>query len=93
DKSDDDNDSIRDKTYTQSVYIPFTGSDEKKGQKVEIFVKDKSNDIKDVSDSFTIKKDTTRSINFTIPKGKSAEYLVEVDGKEIESNTIDYDDF
>ncbi|WP_314347622.1 Stk1 family PASTA domain-containing Ser/Thr kinase [Mammaliicoccus vitulinus] len=93
DKSDDDNDSIRDKTYTQSVYIPFTGSDEKKGQKVEIFVKDKSNDIKDVSDSFTIKKDTTRSINFTIPKGKSAEYRVEVDGKEIESNTIDYDDF
>ncbi|MFU1768703.1 Stk1 family PASTA domain-containing Ser/Thr kinase [Mammaliicoccus sciuri] len=93
DKNDDNNDNARDKTYTQSVYIPFTGSDSKKGQKVEIFVKDKSNDIKKVADSFTIKKDTTRSINFTIPKGESAEYRVEVDGKEIESNTIDYDDF
>lgn len=93
DKKDDKNDNARDKTYTQSVYIPFTGSDSKKGQKVEIFVKDKSNNIKKVADSFTIKKDTTRSINFTIPKGESAEYRVEVDGKEIESNTIDYDDF
>lgn len=93
DKKDDNNDNARDKTYTQSVYIPFTGSDSKKGQKVEIFVKDKSNDIKKVADSFTIKKDTTRSINFMIPKGESAEYRVEVDGKEIESNTIDYDDF
>ncbi|MCJ1777738.1 Stk1 family PASTA domain-containing Ser/Thr kinase [Mammaliicoccus sciuri] len=93
DKKDDSDDNARDKTYTQSVYIPFTGSDSKKGQKVEIFVKDKSNDIKKVADSFTIKKDTTRSINFTIPKGESAEYRVEVDGKEIESNTIDYDDF
>lgn len=93
DKKDDNNDNARDKTYTQSVYIPFTGSDSKKGQKVEIFVKDKSNDIKKVADSFTIKKDTTRSINFTIPKGESAEFRVEVDGKEIESNTIDYDDF
>ncbi len=93
DKNDDNNDNARDKTYTQSVYIPFTGSDSKKGQKVEIFVKDKSNDIKKVADSFTIKKDTTRSINFTISKGESAEYRVEVDGKEIESNTIDYDDF
>ncbi|RIO10336.1 Stk1 family PASTA domain-containing Ser/Thr kinase [Mammaliicoccus sciuri] len=93
DKNDDNNDNARDKTYTQSVYITFTGSDSKKGQKVEIFVKDKSNDIKKVADSFTIKKDTTRSINFTIPKGESAEYRVEVDGKEIESNTIDYDDF
>ncbi|UXU82914.1 Stk1 family PASTA domain-containing Ser/Thr kinase [Mammaliicoccus sciuri] len=93
DKKDDNDDNARDKTYTQSVYIPFTGSDSKKGQKVEIFVKDKTNDIKKVADSFTIKKDTTRSINFTIPKGESAEYRVEVDGKEIESNTIDYDDF
>lgn len=93
DKKDDSDDNARDKTYTQSVYIPFTGSDSKKGQKVEIFVKDKSNDIKKVADSFTIKKDTTRSINFTIPKGESAEYRVEVDGKEVESNTIDYDDF
>ncbi|MCD3219841.1 Stk1 family PASTA domain-containing Ser/Thr kinase [Mammaliicoccus sciuri] len=93
DKYDDSDANARDKTYTQSVYIPFTGSDSKKGQKVEIFVKDKSNDIKKVADSFTIKKDTTRSINFTIPKGESAEYRVEVDGKEIESNTIDYDDF
>lgn len=93
DKNDDNNDNARDKTYTQSVYIPYTGSDSKKGQKVEIYVKDKSNDIKKVADSFTIKKDTTRSINFTIPKGESAEYRVEVDGKEIESNTIDYDDF
>ncbi|MEB8206547.1 Stk1 family PASTA domain-containing Ser/Thr kinase [Mammaliicoccus sciuri] len=92
-KKDDSDDNARDKTYTQSVYIPFTGSDSKKGQKVEIFVKDKSNDIKKVADSFTIKKDTTRSINFTIPKGESAEYRVEVDGKEVESNTIDYDDF
>lgn len=93
DKKDDSDNNARDKTYTQSVYIPFTGSDSKKGQKVEIFVKDKSNDIKKVADSFTIKKDTTRSINFTIPKGESAEYRVEVDGKEVESNTIDYDDF
>ncbi|WP_185160434.1 Stk1 family PASTA domain-containing Ser/Thr kinase [Mammaliicoccus sciuri] len=93
DKKDDSDDNARDKTYTQSVYIPFTGSDSKKGQKVEIFVKDKSNDIKKVADSFTIKKDTTRNINFTIPKGESAEYRVEVDGKEVESNTIDYDDF
>ncbi|HCW36488.1 MAG TPA: Stk1 family PASTA domain-containing Ser/Thr kinase [Staphylococcus sp.] len=93
DKNDDSDANARDKTYTQSVYIPFTGSDSKKGQKVEIFVKDKSNDIKKVADSFTIKKDTTRSINFTIPKGESAEYRVEVDGKEIESNTINYDDF
>ncbi|PTJ83424.1 Stk1 family PASTA domain-containing Ser/Thr kinase [Mammaliicoccus sciuri] len=93
DKKEDSDDNARDKTYTQSVYIPFTGSDSKKGQKVEIFVKDKSNDIKKVADSFTIKKDTTRSINFTIPKGESAEYRVEVDGKEVESNTIDYDDF
>ncbi|MEB6695805.1 Stk1 family PASTA domain-containing Ser/Thr kinase [Mammaliicoccus sciuri] len=93
DKKNDSDDNARDKTYTQSVYIPFTGSDSKKGQKVEIFVKDKSNDIKKVADSFTIKKDTTRSINFTIPKGESAEYRVEVDGKEVESNTIDYDDF
>lgn len=88
-----DNTNARDKTYTQSVYIPFEGEDSKKGQKVEIFVKDKTNNIEEVADSFTIKKDTTRSINFTIPKGEEAEYKVEVDGKEIESNTIDYDDF
>ncbi|GGI41701.1 Stk1 family PASTA domain-containing Ser/Thr kinase [Mammaliicoccus stepanovicii] len=92
-KNKDDKDSLQDKTYTQSVYIPFTGSDDKKGQKVEIFIKDKSHDLKNVADSFTIKKDTTKSINFTIPKGETAEYSVEVDGKEIQSDTIDYDDF
>nr|WP_263313544.1 Stk1 family PASTA domain-containing Ser/Thr kinase [Mammaliicoccus sp. Marseille-Q6498] len=90
--SDDSKDSVEDKTYTQTVYIPYTGSD-KKGQKVEIFVKDKSHDISKASQTFTIKKDTTKSINFTIPQDESAEYRVEVDGKEIESNTIDYDDF
>lgn len=93
DKSKDDKNSMTDKTYTQTVYIPFTGSDSKKGQKVEIFVKDKTHDIGEASQTFTIKKNTTKSINFTIPKGESAEYRVEVDGKEIESNTIDYDDF
>ncbi|WP_323702624.1 Stk1 family PASTA domain-containing Ser/Thr kinase [Mammaliicoccus sp. Dog046] len=93
DKSKDDKNSMTDKTYTQTVYIPFTGSDSKKSQKVEIFVKDKSHDIGEASQTFTIKKDTTKSINFTIPKGESAEYRVEVDGKEIEGNTIDYDDF
>src|SRR5699024_4390787 len=41
DEDKDDEDSLSDKTYNQTVYIPFTGSDSKKGQKVEIFIKDK----------------------------------------------------
>lgn len=39
DKKDDSDDNARDKTYTQSVYIPFTGSDSKKGQKVRSLLK------------------------------------------------------
>ncbi|WP_426402079.1 hypothetical protein [Mammaliicoccus lentus] len=73
--------------------MPFTGSDSKKGQKVEIFIKDKSHKIKDATETFTIKKDTTKTLNFVIPEDESAEYRVVVDGKEIESNEIDYDDF
>ncbi|WP_210618249.1 Stk1 family PASTA domain-containing Ser/Thr kinase [Mammaliicoccus lentus] len=93
DEDKDDEDSLSDKTYNQTVYIPFTGSDSKKGQKVEIFIKDKSHKIKDATETFTIKKDTTKTLNFVIPEDESAEYRVVVDGKEIESNEIDYDDF
>ncbi|WP_416349686.1 Stk1 family PASTA domain-containing Ser/Thr kinase [Mammaliicoccus lentus] len=93
DEDKDDEDSLSDKMYNQTVYIPFTGSDSKKGQKVEIFIKDKSHKIKDATETFTIKKDTTKTLNFVIPEDESAEYRVVVDGKEIESNEIDYDDF
>lgn len=86
-----DNKQAYDKTYTQSLTIPYTGKD-KKPQKVEVYIKDKNNDGKKPR-TFQIKNNTSQVLNFTIEDGGSASYRVVVDGKEVESNEIKYDDF
>ncbi|MCS4486217.1 Stk1 family PASTA domain-containing Ser/Thr kinase [Staphylococcus americanisciuri] len=80
-----------DKTYTQSVVIPYSGKDNK-AQKVEIYVKDKNNSGTKAR-TFNIKETTSQVLNFTIADGGTASYRILVDGKEIDSNEINYDDF
>lgn len=80
-----------DKTYTQSLVIPYSGKDNKP-QKVEVYLKDKNNDGKKPR-TFNIKSSTSQVLNFTIEDGGSASYRVLVDGKEIDSKQINYDDF
>lgn len=91
DKSKDKEPPKFDKRYSQSFTIPYTGQDNKP-QKVEVYVKDKNNDGQKPR-TFEIKKDTPQTLNFTIASDSSASYRVLVDGKEINSGQIDYDDF
>ncbi|UXR72419.1 Stk1 family PASTA domain-containing Ser/Thr kinase [Staphylococcus sp. IVB6240] len=92
-KEDDDSEDEPkyDKTYTQSLVIPYSGKDNKP-QKVEVYVKDKNNDGKSPK-TFEIKNSTSQVLNFTIEDGGSASYRVVVDGKEVDSKEIKYDDF
>ncbi|KIX90395.1 serine/threonine protein kinase [Staphylococcus microti] len=91
DKSKDKEPPKFDKRYSQSFVIPYTGQNNKP-QKVEVYVKDKNNDGQKPH-TFEIKKDTPQTLNFTIASDSSASYRVLVDGKEINSGQIDYDDF
>ena len=91
DKSKDKEPPKYDKTYSQSFNIRYTGEDNKP-QKVEVYIKDKNNDGQKPR-TFEIKKDTAQTLNFTIADGGSASYRVLVDGKEVNSGQIDYDDF
>ncbi|QLK85833.1 Stk1 family PASTA domain-containing Ser/Thr kinase [Staphylococcus sp. 17KM0847] len=85
-----DDEATYDKTYTRSVFIPYSGK-EGKPQKVEVYLKDKNNDGKKAQ-TFEITRNTQKSFNFDVASGESLSYRVVVDGKEVEQNEIDYDD-
>lgn len=79
------------KSYTQSVYIPYTKDSGK--SKVQIYIQDHNNKINKVFDSFEINSDTIKTFSMNVADGETIKYIVKVDGKIVEENEFDYDDF
>lgn len=88
-------------TYQISLNIPYPEEEKSsssagdKGDKdpepveAEIFIEDKDNDIKDVSETIEITEDTNHTISLILVEGESGQYRVEVDGEEVISETVD----
>ena len=55
----------------------------------EIFIGDKDNDIKEVSETIEITEDTNHTISLILLEEESGQYRVEVDGEEVISETVD----
>ncbi len=70
------------KTTTESVDVPYTGKNDK-SQKVKVYIKDKDNDGSTEKGSFDITSDQRIDIPLRIEKGKTASYIVKVDGKTV----------
>ena len=88
-------------TYQISLNIPYPEEEKSsasagdKGDKdpetveADIFIEDKDNDIKDVSETIEITEDTNHTISLILVEGESGQYRVEVDGEEVISETVD----
>lgn len=88
-------------TYQISLNIPYPeeekssssagdkGDKDPKPVEAEIFIEDKDNDIKDVSETIEITEDTNHTISLILVEGESGQYRVEVDGEEVISETVD----
>ncbi|MGT2377645.1 hypothetical protein ACVPOW_02690 [Staphylococcus aureus] len=76
---------------TESVDVPYTGKNDK-SQKVKVYIKDKDNDGSTEKGSFDITSDQRIDIPLRIEKGKTASYIVKVDGKTVAEKEISYDD-
>ncbi|HDA2147463.1 TPA: serine/threonine protein kinase Stk1 [Staphylococcus aureus] len=79
------------KTTTESVDVPYTGKNDK-SQKVKVYIKDKDNDGSTEKGSFDITSDQRIDIPLRIEKGKTASYIVKVDGKTVAEKEVSYDD-
>lgn len=79
------------KTTTESVDVPYTGKNDK-SQKVKVYIKDKDNDGSTEKGSFDITSDQRIDIPLRIEKGKTASYIVKVDGKTVAKKEVSYDD-
>lgn len=75
-----------------------SSSEDKKGSnadsdpepvEAEIFIGDKDNDIKEVSETIEITEDTNHTISLILLEEESGQYRVEVDGEEVISETVD----
>ena len=93
-------------TYQISLNIPYPEEENSKSSKdedkkdskaepepveAEIFIEDKDNDIKQVSETIEITEDTNHTISLILIEGESGQYRVEVDGEEVISETVDND--
>ena len=54
----------------------------------EIFIGDKDNDIKEVSETIEITEDTNHTISLILLEEEAGQYRVEVDGEEVISETV-----
>lgn len=92
-----------DKKYAQTVTIPYrkekpdsseSPSDptEKPSQLVEIYIKDKTNDIGTIYESFETTETVKKNIILTIESGKTGAYIIKIDGKIYEQEQVDYDE-
>ncbi|TDM03978.1 Stk1 family PASTA domain-containing Ser/Thr kinase [Macrococcus carouselicus] len=84
------------KNYSSTVVVPYGGTygqTSKKGkQQVRIFVDDRDHSKNEVFQSFNTAEDRTVTIPMVIKEGEQASYLIEVDGKVFQSETIRYED-
>ncbi|GGA97227.1 Stk1 family PASTA domain-containing Ser/Thr kinase [Macrococcus hajekii] len=84
------------KTYTSTVLVPYGGTyadTAKTGkQNIEVFVGDQNNQISKVYQSLTTEGDETITIPMSIAEGKEGSYIIKVDGKVFQQETIDYND-
>ena len=78
------------KTVTTTIEIPYEPNEEGLPQQVQIRIQDKDHSITDIYDSFEITESETREIEFVIPYGDKAKYLLFVNGKDIGSEEIPY---
>lgn len=93
-------------TYQISLNIPYPEEENSKSSKdedkkdskaepepveAEIFIEDKDNDIKQVSETIEITEDTNHTISLILIEGESGQYRVEVDGEQVISETVDND--
>ncbi|MFC0136909.1 serine/threonine protein kinase [Staphylococcus petrasii] len=88
-KSDDSKNTADVKNYNETYTIPYTGEDDK-GQKVQVYVRDKDNSGTSAIQTYTITDDKTISIPLAIEKGTSAGYTIRVDGKVVADKDIYY---
>ncbi|ARJ51659.1 Stk1 family PASTA domain-containing Ser/Thr kinase [Staphylococcus lutrae] len=89
--SDSQSDKSIDKTYTETVNVPYTGKNGKP-QKVEVYITDKNDNGESAAESFNITKDTPQTMHFTVAENQSAQYEIKVDGKTVVKKKIAYDD-
>ncbi|PNZ30299.1 Ser/Thr protein kinase [Staphylococcus petrasii] len=88
-KSDDSKNTADVKNYNETYTIPYTGEDDK-GQKVQVYVRDKDNSGTSAIQTYTITDDKTISIPLAIEKGTSAGYTIRVDGKVVADKDVYY---
>lgn len=91
DEETEDDNMKEDKHITQNVSIPYSGKEDKP-QKVDIYVTDKAHKSSSLLESFTITKDTNRSINLTVAEDASASYIIKVDGQTVAQDSFEYDE-
>ncbi|WP_414052706.1 Stk1 family PASTA domain-containing Ser/Thr kinase [Macrococcus animalis] len=65
---------------------------EKAMQLVEIFIKDKNNDISTVYESYETKKDSKKRLILTIEPGTQGSFIIKIDGKTYLQEQVDYDE-
>ncbi|ULG72838.1 Stk1 family PASTA domain-containing Ser/Thr kinase [Macrococcus brunensis] len=91
-----DNNPAMVKNYTSTIIVPYGGSFEGptsgKEQRVEVFVEDKDHQMTDVYQTISTNKNQTVTIPMIIEEGKSGSYVIKINGKVFEKETINYDD-
>ncbi|TDM15061.1 Stk1 family PASTA domain-containing Ser/Thr kinase [Macrococcus bovicus] len=84
------------KNYTSTVIVPYGGSFEGptsgKAQLIEIYVEDKNHQLTDVYQTISTSNNQTVTIPMIIEEGKAGRYVIKINGKTFEKETIDYDD-
>lgn len=89
DASDSEDSSSDVKSVTETVNVPYSGSDKKK-QVVKVYIRDKDHSGSSVSQTLEITSDRTVSIPLKIEKGKTAGYTVRVDDKIVADKDVSY---
>ncbi|MGV2874408.1 Stk1 family PASTA domain-containing Ser/Thr kinase [Macrococcus capreoli] len=98
---------LEDKKYIGVVRIPYKAKQdiptsekssdensikEKVPQLVEIFIKDKNNDISTVYESYETTKDSEKRLVLTIEPDTQGAYIIKIDGKVYLQEQVDYDE-
>ncbi|MGK0554620.1 Stk1 family PASTA domain-containing Ser/Thr kinase [Macrococcus capreoli] len=98
---------LEDKKYIGVVRIPYkakqdiptsekssneNSTKEKVPQLVEIFIKDKNNDISTVYESYETTKDSEKRLVLTIEPDTQGAYIIKIDGKVYLQEQVDYDE-
>jgi eukaryotic-like serine/threonine-protein kinase len=81
----------KEKTYRNTIQIPYEPLEEGAEQTVSIYIQDKTRTMVEPVDTITITENTAYVIQLTIVEGDKAAYQIVRDNNVIENKTITYD--